>query len=140
KRGPRLRGRSVERLDHLGEALAIGHVAGHDQLGQHDKLCAALECETRRGQRQLSVLAGGVRLPGDLGERDGQQPLHDSEGSAPAAFSIATSAGHGPPTLTTGLPRSAFTRCWMPGGTWIAWPASNSRAKPWVRSSTVPRP
>src|ERR671912_278024 len=53
---------------------------------------------------------------------------------------MAQSGGHGPPTLSTPVPRSAHTACVTPAATWMTSPASNSWRVPLVRSSTVPRP
>src|SRR5215207_459601 len=131
--GPGARGLPVNRLGLLVEDLGPPAIARNDQLRQDHDVGATLERVACRGDAQVAVGRTAVRGTADLRDRDARHV-------GPAAWSIAESGGQGPPTLSTGDPRSALTRCSSPTGTWITSPASNSSVVPFVRSSIEPRP
>ena len=127
QRAPRPQNHAVNRIRRACEPVRVETVTRCGKLGQkHDAGAVARRTfDGGRGPGKIAVQV--VKRALQLNRRN---PKRHQRGSASAgnafnAFNSGTSAGAGPPTLTTVTPEFALTACFTPTGTWTTQPAWN---------------
>src|ERR1700723_2548506 len=84
--------------------------------------------KTGTSYRAVAIFRRLESLHSELNDYDLHRPGGSAfEGKAPTFFRSGTSAGAGPPILTTSTPRSAAIACFTPTGTCTAQPAWKCR-------------